>query len=876
MPLSDFLKTRDEAKETYRYRRIYPLLAIIMVIMLYCVYYQFSLGKRLISRDAPLIGGLTEIKYEISNAHLMFTQSVQPATGRQDDYDLENRLLKIEKIYKGLENSESYLKALLDGGRVKKLTIEKTDDPILRKDIAPLRIQVAKLKEITEKLEDSLTDKKEFPPNLRARYDNISQELIASIEAIDVRIHQLISDKVSGFDSTVNIIFFTYLLLFAVLITLFYLFEKTRAHHYEKIEEAKRDAQTKEQWLRTTMRSMGDALISTDTTGRVTYLNPVASSLTGWTAEEALGKNIGEVFHIVNEKTRRPVTNPIQEVLKKKYIVGLANHTALISRSGKEYPIADSGAPIIDSRGECIGAVLVFQDVTEKAEAEKRLNKSKREWEKSFNAIRDIITIQDKDMRILRANSAACAMFGAKEEDLIGRFCYELFNADLKICPECPLVKDREDLLHQETVISQEKLGKTFKVSIAPVFDENFDLESFVHSAKDVTQNIQLEEDLYQARKMEAIGTLAGGIAHDFNNMLSVIMGYTELLADFHNKAQTPEEPREYLEKIQQGSEQARALVKQILTFSRRAKGEQYGPIDPKFIITESLKLLRSSIPTTIDIQKDIESSCGTIVADPTKIQQILVNLCANSAQAMEGEVGIIRVKLNRTELSKEEIGNPKIPPGPFVELTVSDNGRGINSSILDHIFEPYFTTKKLGKGTGLGLSMVKGIVDEYNGLIRVDTKVGKGSAFHIFLPVIDAEESLKIENKEEIRGGGERILIVDDEEIIVGLYKTSLQKLGYKVTGTTSSSKALELFKDNPEGYDLLITDQTMPAMTGVELAKLVLNIRPKLPIIINTGYNSKISEDETKDLNIRALIMKPVSRSTLAATIRNVLDKG
>jgi len=386
-------------------------------------------------------------------------------------------------------------------------------------------------------------------------------------------------------------------------------------------------------------------------------------------------------------------------------------------------------------------------------------------------------------------------------------------------------------------------------------------------------QTNKLASQLLQAQKMEAVGTLAGGIAHDFNNILSAIIGFTEL-AQLNIK--DPEQAIADLAEVTKAGHRAKELVRQILTFSRK-EDHDVEPLSPHLIIKESLKLLRASIPVSIEIQEDIDPASGTILADPTKIQQIIMNLCTNAVHAMENERGFLKVTLLRKDLKAEDLENEQnVAPGPFVELTVSDTGCGMGRKTMERIFEPYFTTKGVGKGTGMGLAVVHGIVKDYHGLIKIDSELGKGTAFRIYFPAI----ALKVEeNKKEqldlLPRGSEHILLVDDESAIVRMQKTALERQGYQVTCTTSSVEALEMFRSKPEIFDLMITDQTMPQMSGSELVKEILAIRPDFPIILCTGYSSIVSEDEAKKMGVRAYAFKPIEIKKLALLIRQVLSE-
>ena len=382
----------------------------------------------------------------------------------------------------------------------------------------------------------------------------------------------------------------------------------------------------------------------------------------------------------------------------------------------------------------------------------------------------------------------------------------------------------------------------------------------------------KVEKQLLQTQRMEAIGKLAGGIAHDFNNILFPIMGYTELLL-----TEVPENSstQKSLNKIYSSALRAKDLVTQILTFSRQEKGE------PKLIklqpiIDEVLNLIRATIPKSIAIKKDICPDCGVIKADPTQIHQIIMNLATNAYHAMEETGGELKISLEKREILKPEQINPHMEPGSYLCLKVSDTGVGIKKGVIKKIFDPFFTTQKNGKGTGLGLSVVHGIVSRMKGGIQVHSETGKGTQFIIFFPVESDffEDSITLSN-EKLIGGSERILLVDDEEYLLEMVQEMLEGWGYKVTAFLSSTEAFGAFRAAPDQFDLIITDMTMPEMSGDKLSSEIIKIRNDIPILLYTGYSERISREEAVALGIRDLLMKPVEMRSLAQKIREVFNR-
>ena len=383
-------------------------------------------------------------------------------------------------------------------------------------------------------------------------------------------------------------------------------------------------------------------------------------------------------------------------------------------------------------------------------------------------------------------------------------------------------------------------------------------------------EEARLESQLLQSQKMEAIGTLAGGIAHDFNNILAGIIGFTEMVQD-----DMPPDSREYhrLELVLKGAQRGRDLVRQILTFSRQTQHEQK-PVALSGIVEDALKLLRPLLPATTEIRSKDLAGDDTILADSVQIHQVLMNLCTNGAQAM-GKKGVLEISVTNDYFKEgDPMPSPDMKPEDYVTLTVRDTGSGMKPEILERIFDPFFTTKTPGEGTGLGLAVVHGIVKSHRGFIKVESEPGKGSAFHIHLPKIGIREGLTIPQELPARGGKECILFVDDEDIIVELNNERLTQLGYEVVATTSSLEALQIFKNEPRKFDLVITDYTMPDMTGLDLAKKLLKVRKDIPIILCTGYNKDISPDKAKKAGIKEFLLKPQRTRELDLTIRRVLD--
>jgi PAS domain S-box-containing protein len=513
----------------------------------------------------------------------------------------------------------------------------------------------------------------------------------------------------------------------------------------------------------------------------------------------------------------------------------------------------------------------IRQEIAERIQTEKELRNAKEEWERTFNAITDVVCIQDTAMKVRRVNQAVTTHFGLTPEELVGKHCYEIFRKGLGVCPGCPELKTIRDLKPHRCEMRHEALGKIFEITVSPVLNEENELEGIVHIAKDITEQRKLEARISHSNKIEAIGTLAGGIAHDFNNILSAILGYAEV-GRMRLPADNP--AKSDIEGVIKAGQRARELVKHILAFSRKTEHALvHVPIQS--VTKEAMKLLRASIPANIEFRTNFAAPYSYILADPSHVHQIIMNLGTNAYHAMQENGGVLTVSLQ--EISAGERGLADLPAARCIELEISDTGHGILPEIRDKIFDPYFTTKEIGKGTGLGLSVVHGIVKNYNGTVTVDSAAGNGATFRIYFPLVSTEPEEKGTDdlNELLQTGNERVMCVDDEADILYYTRKMLEALGYSVTTFTSSLDALVAFTRSPESFDLIITDMAMPHLTGIDLSRQLLERRPGLPIILYTGYNETVTREKALKCGISSFLFKPVARSELLKTIRQVLDR-
>ncbi|MEA2102886.1 MAG: response regulator [Thermodesulfobacteriota bacterium] len=521
-------------------------------------------------------------------------------------------------------------------------------------------------------------------------------------------------------------------------------------------------------------------------------------------------------------------------------------------------------------------ALLIANKQLEKDILERKaMEKDRLRLATSIEQASDAIVILDTRGRIEYANPAFAHISGIDLDMAMGKEIQSLLQDKDTFFPESRKIRNAlsRGKKWRGRIDYRKKEGSNVVVeaSFTPIHDEKATMVNYVLVMHDITHESELENQLMQAQKMEAIGSLAGGIAHDFNNILSPIIGYTELTLSKMPKAS---KEHEHLEKVLSASSRAKDLVGQILTLSRQREIEKR-PLPMQSITKETIKLLRASIPSSIEIQTQIADDCGEVLADYTQIQQVILNLCTNAYHSMTDATGILGVELEKIDISRSSADKRLgLNPGPYVRLCVSDTGMGMPVELMERIFDPYFTTKEQGKGTGLGLSLVHGIVHDHGGIVRVYSEPGKGSTFQVYLPRIQEQHHNQIPAPQApLPGGNEHILIVDDEEPIVSVLKEMLEDLGYETTAMQDSCDAYAAFSKTPDGFDLLITDQTMPNMTGYELAKKVMLLKKEMPVIICTGFSETITKEKALSIGIREYIMKPVSKADMAHAIRRAL---
>jgi len=523
------------------------------------------------------------------------------------------------------------------------------------------------------------------------------------------------------------------------------------------------------------------------------------------------------------------------------------------------------------------------KEIEDRKRTEKALGESETYLRTLIHTIPELVWLKDMDGTYLFCNSRFKRLFGTEEKQIIGKTDYDFVDKALadsfREHDKLAMDKDGPSMNEEKVTYADDGHIEILETIKTPLHDTHGKIIGVLGIARDITERKhaeeerkELEDQLRQSHKMEAVGTIAGGVAHDFNNILGIIIGNTELaLMD------VPEwnPAHSNLEEIKTASLRASNIIRQLLSFSRK-DDQKLQPMEIAVIIKDALKFLRSTIPTTINIEQHIHAADETILADPTQINQIMMNLCINASHAMEQTGGNLIITVETVTLNDNSAkGYPDLKSGSHVKIMVADTGPGIDPKIIDRIFEPYFTTKEVGKGSGMGLSVVHGIVKNHGGTISVDSNPGKGTVFTICFPLLKEKAAIEEETIQEIPRGKETILFVDDEISIVEMMKKMFEHLGYTVETDITPQDALDRFALNPDHFDLVITDMTMPQMTGVHLSKKIMAIRPDIPIIICTGHSSLVDEVQAKVLGLAAYVMKPINMRETAKTIRKVLDR-
>ena len=780
--------------------------------------------------------------------------------------------------------------------------------------------------------------------------------------------------------------------------------------------EAEQALRRSEESLAITLHSIGDAVIATDADGRITRLNATAAQLTGWPEAEAVGQPLSAVFRIVNPHTGLVVDNPVQAVLARGEVVGLANDTQLVARDGAEYQIADSAAPIRTPEGQVIGVVLVFSNVSERYRAQRALHDRERQLSMIADMLPGPVSRASADGRYLFANAAYKSWFGVEPEAAVGRTAREVLGerryraiepyvqrvlAGETVQGEYPMYTEHAGRRHALVTLTPDRdpsgrvcghftvviditerkraedalrsseaktralvdslligvfvhapstevleanpagcrlLGLTLdqvrgKTAVDPAWHfveedgtpmlparypvaqvaasgrplsdlvlgvvrssgepplwvlcnafatrhTDGSVEQILVTVFDITERRQaeferqaLERQLRESQRMESIGTLAGGIAHDFNNILAAILGNVALARE---EAGAGHPAQVSLEQIHKAGLRARSLVQQILAFSRRDPGAlEVQPL--RTVVEETLGLLRATLPAKVRLEARLPEAPVPVRADATQLQQVMMNLATNAWHALAENGGWIEIGIERISAeAAARLPEPGLPPGPAAHLWVRDNGSGMDAATCARIFDPFFTTKPVGQGTGLGLSVVHGIVRAHQGTVVVDSAPGAGSTFHLYFPSPDVASGIGPAagpGPADAAGGGQHVLYVDDDEVMVVMAERLLQRAGYRVSTAASAAEALAQLDAAPAGVDIVVTDFNMPEQSGIELAQRIAMLRPSLPVVLSSGLVSETLREQARQVGVRAVLKKENSFEELAATVGRLL---
>jgi PAS domain S-box-containing protein len=643
--------------------------------------------------------------------------------------------------------------------------------------------------------------------------------------------------------------------------------ERLRAEIEEHHQTAKALQNSEEQFSKAFRASPMALLIRDEKSAKLVEVNDSFHTLSGYSREEVVGATVSQLDLWVDPAEREAFLMLYAETGRVK------NFRSRFRRRGGSVGTGLLSAERISLKGRP-HLLAIFNDITELERARANERESRQRMEAVYAAAATSIFIIDAEAHtIVDANPAALDLLKVSAEELMGSPCYQY------ICPhfdgQCPMEREVGNVGQEQMIIDAQEekipvLRKTVRTTIhgRPHYIASIvDLSSL--KAAEAARKA-LEARLHQSQRLESIGTLAGGIAHDFNNMLASIMGFTELSLD--DAVDSPDMIKNLNEVLRAGR-RAKELIQQILAFSRE-QDQDFRPMAMRPVINEVLKLLRASLPATVEIQAQLDKS-APIKGDPTQIHQILMNLATNAAHSMGSAGGRLKVSLSQCQ-SEQDTGKhpPDLPAGRYALLEVADTGSGMTPAVMERIFDPFFTTKEKGEGTGLGLSVVHGIVKSHQGGIIVESTPGEGTIFQVFLPTIQQETQEAAVCTPVCPTGTEHILAVDDEPQVLRMCTSLLESLGYRITACANAPEALQRFCLDPQAYDLLLTDLTMPVLTGEKLAAEVHRYRPNLPVVVFTGFSESLSEADCRQAGIHKVISKPILRHELAAVVRQALD--
>ena len=638
--------------------------------------------------------------------------------------------------------------------------------------------------------------------------------------------------------------------------------------------------------------------------GRLVFANPAAVRLLGAESEQALLNR--RTVELIRRDFRKAFLSRTERVLSHGIVEAETEHV-MLTIDGEEIPVESSSTPILYEGGSAV--LIVFRDISERKKAETALMQQKSLFESIFRSVPDAVVVAGLDHRIRMCNPGLTRVFGYQPKEIIGRKASTLYESRREFERLGNLQADKagQDGPRLDEGAFRHKSGTVFPADVvcSVIRDADGEPIGFIDLIRDISGRKQaeseqavLQDQIHQSQKLESLGTLAGGIAHDFNNLLAIINGYGELVIEELDSGTTV---CSNVEEILSAGRRAEDLVQQILAYSRNDRRE-FKPLRLDLVLNENLSMLRATLPATIQINADIARNQSLVLADPTQMHQVVMNLCVNAGHAIGKSPGQLTIRLrNRTvaegrngriaplldewpgnlrridELANHRGGRMwigRLRPGRYAVLTIRDNGCGMTYTTLQRVFDPFFTTKGVGDGTGLGLSSVEGIVRSHDGAILVETEAGKGTRFDVFLPIEDSAPDHRPAGEEFRSRGNERILLVDDDDALLQSIRAGLERLGYEVTAMADGATALDAFQSAPQDWDLVVADQVMPGLSGVDLAKRVLTIRPEVPVVLCTGLIDAATRSTAESVGVREFHVKPVLSSELADCARRIFD--
>jgi len=647
-----------------------------------------------------------------------------------------------------------------------------------------------------------------------------------------------------------------------------------------------RKIKEREQWLETTLKSIGDAVIACDVRGRITFMNPVAGTLTGWAEAESLGRDISDVFHVIDEESRQSSDNLAAMVLVEGRATGAVESGLLVARGGAEVPIESSAAPMMDEQGNLTGVVLVFRDITERKLAEEDLRKERDRAQKYLDIAGVMMVALNTHGEVTLVNRRGLDTLGYSESELVGRDWFEMcvpaaVRAERRARFESLMRGECEPAEYEEnTIVTKSGEERVVSWHDTVIRDRTGAIYGTLSSGEDVTERKLAEREkdglrkqLLQSQKMEAIGVLAGGVAHDFNNLLTVIQGNSELAA---MKAGGDESLAKNIAHIQEAAERAARLTGQLLLMSRRQPME-FAEVNVNESVRNLMRMLERLIGEDVSVVTDLAADLWKVKGDSGNVEQVILNLAVNARDAMPGG-GTLTVKTRNVSVGEVRAGKVSgSRPGDFVCLSVEDTGTGMDKATLDRIFEPFFSTKEAGRGTGLGLSVVYGIVNQHGGWIEVESAEGKGTRFDVFFPAIlkaDGPDDRDETPRRGVRGKGERILLVEDEAGVRDFAAHALRSSGYYVSEVASAEEALEVFARKRAGFDLVFSDVVLSGKSGVQLAEEIASVSPGTPVLLTSGYADDRSQLDEIRRRCLPFLQKPYAVGDLLLAVSEAMS--